>query len=289
MANKQRGLGRGLDALLGAQTSTSNQQKMLQLTQLVPGKYQPRGAMEESALDELAQSIKVHGIMQPILVRYQAEGLYEIIAGERRFQAAKRAGLVEVPVLVKEVDDQSSAVMALIENIQREDLNPIEEARGMTRLIKEFSLTHEQVAEVLGKSRTAITNTLRLTSLAVSVQEWLIKGAIEMGHARALITLSSAEQVQLAQKIILNKWSVRQAEQQVKTVKLDQENLEASEKSSKSIKPEAVNNNLRQLEEQLSDQLAVQVSLHASKKGLTFAAEFVDQAALEQFINRILR
>lgn len=289
MANKQRGLGRGLDALLGAQTSTSNQQKMLQLTQLVPGKYQPRGAMEESALNELAQSIKVHGIMQPILVRYQAEGLYEIIAGERRFQAAKRAGLVEVPVLVKEVDDQSSAVMALIENIQREDLNPIEEARGMTRLIKEFSLTHEQVAEVLGKSRTAITNTLRLTSLAVSVQEWLIKGAIEMGHARALITLSSAEQVQLAQKIILNKWSVRQAEQQVKTVKLDQENLEASEKSSKSIKPEAVNNNLRQLEEQLSDQLAVQVSLHASKKGLTFAAEFVDQAALEQFINRILR
>ncbi len=286
MANKQRGLGRGLDALLGAQTSTSNQQKMLQLTQLVPGKYQPRGAMEESALDELAQSIKVHGIMQPILVRYQAEGLYEIIAGERRFQAAKRAGLVEVPVLVKEVDDQSSAVMALIENIQREDLNPIEEARGMTRLIKEFSLTHEQVAEVLGKSRTAITNTLRLTSLAVSVQEWLIKGAIEMGHARALITLSSAEQVQLAQKIILNKWSVRQAEQQVKTVKLEQENLEASEKSSK---PEAVNNNLRQLEEQLSDQLAVQVSLHASKKGLTFAAEFVDQAALEQFINRILR
>ncbi len=286
MANKQRGLGRGLDALLGAQTSTSNQQKMLQLTQLVPGKYQPRGAMEESALNELAQSIKVHGIMQPILVRYQAEGLYEIIAGERRFQAAKRAGLVEVPVLVKEVDDQSSAVMALIENIQREDLNPIEEARGMTRLIKEFSLTHEQVAEVLGKSRTAITNTLRLTSLAVSVQEWLIKGAIEMGHARALITLSSAEQVQLAQKIILNKWSVRQAEQQVKTVKLEQENLEASEKSSK---PEAVNNNLRQLEEQLSDQLAVQVSLHASKKGLTFAAEFVDQAALEQFINRILR
>ncbi len=289
MANKQRGLGRGLDALLGAQTSTSNQQKMLQLTQLVPGKYQPRGAMEERALNELAQSIKLHGIMQPILVRYQAEGLYEIIAGERRFQAAKRAGLVEVPVLVKEADDQSSAVMALIENIQREDLNPIEEARGMTRLIKEFSLTHEQVAEVLGKSRTAITNTLRLTSLALAVQEWLIKGAIEMGHARALITLSSAEQVQLAQKIILNKWSVRQAEQQVKALKLEPENLPASEKSNQPIQSEAINNNLRQLEEQLSDQLAVQVSLHASKKGLTFAAEFVDQAALEQFIDRILR
>src|SRR5205085_20815 len=221
------GLGRGLEALLGPKvqengeagakaTADAGQPMSLMLQDMVPGMYQPRTRMDEGALYELAESIKAQGIMQPILVRKLAEGenagKYEIIAGERRFRAAKLAGLESVPVLVRDVPNEAAAAMALIENIQREDLNPLEEAQGLQRLVTEFALTHEQAAQAVGRSRSAASNLLRLLQLSEPVQQMLMAGDLDMGHARALLPLDAAEQVMVAHQISAKKLSVREAE-----------------------------------------------------------------------------
>jgi ParB family chromosome partitioning protein len=214
VAIKRKGLGRGLEALLGdkAQQGTSSEINRLPLAALQAGKYQPRQKIEAGALQELAESIREQGVMQPLLVRLVAPGKYEIIAGERRYRAATLAGLSEVPVLVSVANDQAAAAMALIENMQREDLNPLEESQGLARLIEEFGFTHEQAAKAVGKSRSAITNLLRLGQLSKTVQAMLLAGDIDMGHARALIPLPGASQVALAQRISAQGLSVREAE-----------------------------------------------------------------------------
>jgi ParB family chromosome partitioning protein len=214
VAIKKKGLGRGLEALLGdkAQKETSADINRLPLTALQAGKYQPRQKMEVGALQELADSIREQGVMHPLLVRLVAPGKYEIIDGERRFRAATLAGLKEVPVLVSGANDQAAAAMALVENMQREDLNPLEESQGLVRLIEEFGFTHEQAAKAVGKSRSAVTNLLRLNQLAKPVQAMLLAGDIDMGHARALLPLPGASQVALAQRIAAQGLSVREAE-----------------------------------------------------------------------------
>ena len=215
VAIKKKGLGRGLEALLGEralQANPSNEINRLPLTALQAGKYQPRQKMEAGALQELAESIREQGVMQPLLVRLVSPGKYEIIAGERRFRAATIAGLKEVPVLVSSANDQAAAAMALVENMQREDLNPLEESQGLARLIEEFGFTHEQAAKAVGKSRSAITNLLRLAQLAKPVQAMLLAGDIDMGHARALLPLPGSSQVALAQRISAKGLSVREAE-----------------------------------------------------------------------------
>ena len=268
---KQKGLGRGLDALFDGAgnfaevTQDAANQRNLPVTQMQAGKYQPRTRMDEGALAELAASIKAQGMMQPILVRpvgRQNELVqYEIIAGERRFRAAQLAGLDEVPVLIKDVDDQAAAAMALIENIQREDLNPLEEAQGIHRLIADFSFTHEQAATAVGRSRSAVSNLLRLLNLAKPVQTMLMAGDIDMGHARALLATDAATQIQLANQIIAKRMSVREAEKLVSKAISEQKNTpKTREKSEKS-------RDITRLEEELSDLLATQVSLKLGTKG----------------------
>lgn len=272
VTKKPKGLGRGLDALLGADTNSLDQvgqpvtltstPNTLLIVQLQAGKYQPRTRMDEGALAELADSIRAQGIMQPILVRPldALKGKYEIIAGERRFRAAQLAGLTEVPVLVKEVTDEHAAAMALIENIQREDLNPLEEAQGVKRLIEEFGLTHEQAATAIGRSRSATSNLLRLLNLATPVQTMLLAGDIDMGHARALLAVDAVIQIQLANQIIAKRLSVRDAEALVnRTIK------EPSNKTA--LKPTSQSRDVTRLEETLSDQLGTKVSLKVASKG----------------------
>ena len=224
VTKKPKGLGLGLEALLGPRVKDADElannanrgaPHTLKLTQLQAGKYQPRTRMDEGSLYELAESIKAQGVMQPILVRPVAPGRYEIIAGERRMRAAKLAGLDEVPVLVREVPDEAAAAMALIENIQREDLNPLEEAQGLKRLTDEFGLTHEQAAQSVGRSRSAASNLLRLLNLTEPVQQMLMAGDIDMGHARALLPLEGAQQILSATEIVAKKLSVREAERLV--------------------------------------------------------------------------
>ena len=208
-----KGLGRGLDALLSNnEESNNNSLDSCHIDSLKAGKYQPRSHMNQIALNELAESIKTQGIMQPIVVRAIEDKKYEIVAGERRWRAAKLANLTEVPILIKHIPDESALAMALIENIQREDLNSIEEARGIQRLIDEFGMTHESASHILGKSRTTVTNLLRLLNLSEHVQKALLEGRIEMGHARAMLSLSASEQVMLCQKVISNNLSVREVE-----------------------------------------------------------------------------
>ena len=268
---KPKGLGRGLDALLGpkvadplaAEAAPAGAPSSLPLDTMVPGQYQPRTHMDEGALYELAESIKVQGIMQPILVRRLAKGesagKYEIIAGERRFRAARIAGLAEVPVLVREVPDEAAAAMALIENIQREDLNPLEEAQGLSRLVKEFGLTHEQAAQAVGRSRSAATNLLRLLNLAEPVQTMLMAGDIDMGHARALLTLDRATQITAGNQIAVKKLSVREAEALVKKVSADFSlTRQKSRKDGKS-------RDVKRLEEELSDLLLAEVEIRVKK------------------------
>jgi ParB family transcriptional regulator, chromosome partitioning protein len=265
ITKKPKGLGRGLDALLGGSASfteeasnTGNGTAALPISALQAGKYQPRTKMDEAALRELADSIRAQGVLQAILVRPidNANGsvTYEIIAGERRFRAAKLAGLTEVPVLVREVDDQAAAAMALIENMQREDLNPMEEARGVQRLIEEFKFTHEQAAEAVGRSRSAVSNLLRLLNLAKPVQSMLMAGDLDMGHARALLAVDSATQIALANEVVAKKLSVRDAEKLATRATLGQKN---SKTGSKAEKPR----DLIRLEEALSDALATSVSI----------------------------
>ena len=222
VTKKPKGLGMGLEALLGPKVSDApaaprddGAPSTLKLTQLQPGKYQPRTRMDEGSLYELAESIKSQGVMQPVLVRPVSADRYEIIAGERRVRAAKLAGLLDIPVLVKLVADEAAAVMALIENIQREDLNPLEEAQGLKRLIDEFHLTHEQAAQAVGRSRSAASNLLRLLNLAAPVQQMLMTGDLEMGHARALLALEPAQQILSANQVAAKKLSVRETEKWV--------------------------------------------------------------------------
>jgi ParB family chromosome partitioning protein len=272
VTKKPKGLGRGLEALLGADApglsqlgqneSTTSLPSVLSVTKLQAGKYQPRTRMDEGALAELADSIRAQGIMQPILVRpiEATKGRYEIIAGERRFRAAQMAGLTEVPVLVREVTDEHAAAMALIENIQREDLNPLEEAQGVKRLLDEFGLTHEQAATAIGRSRSATSNLLRLLNLATPLQTMLLAGDIDMGHARALLAVDSATQILLANQIIAKRLSVREAEKLV---------AKAASESSPKIKQNEKNNlrDVVRLEETLSDQLGTKVTLKLGTKG----------------------
>ncbi len=261
---KPKGLGLGLEALLGPKVSESTSAPtVLKLTALQPGKYQPRSRMDEGSLYELAESIRSQGVMQPILVRPvgdPAERRYEIIAGERRSRAAKLAGLDEVPVLVKDVPDESAAVMALIENIQREDLNPLEEAQGLKRLTDEFGLTHEQAAQAVGRSRSAASNLLRLLNLAEPVQQMLLAGDLDMGHARALLALERVQQITAGHEIVAKKLTVRDAEKLVARATAGGRQTQLLR--GKAGKPRDV---LR-LEEELSDLLTAAVEIRVKKR-----------------------
>ena len=233
-------------------------QRMLNVSQLQPGKYQPRSYMDDAALQTLADSIKAQGIMQPILVREISPDKFEIIAGERRWRASQIAGIDTVPVLVREIADESALAMALIENIQRENLNPLEEAQGIKRLIDEFAMTHEKAAEAVGRSRVAVSNILRLLSLSAPVQELLMHSKLDMGHARALIGLEAAQQVLLANKIVQQNLSVREVENLVK--KLGEENKAKSQKAS-------VNRDVLALQNTLSEKIGAVVSISANANG----------------------
>ena len=263
---KSKGLGMGLDALLGPKVSDTPATALegapttLQLDLLQAGKYQPRTRMDEGSLYELAESIRTQGIMQPILVRPVGGGRYEIIAGERRSRAAKLAGLTEVPVLVKDVPDEAAAVMALIENIQREDLNPLEEAQGLQRLTQEFGLTHEQAAQAVGRSRSAASNLLRLLNLSDAVQGMLMAGDIDMGHARALLSLEKVQQVTTAHEIAGKKLSVRDTEKLVNKL------LGAGRQAPLLRIKQDKSRDVQRLEEELSDLLTAQLEIRVKKR-----------------------
>jgi ParB family transcriptional regulator, chromosome partitioning protein len=267
MATKRpKGLGMGLEALLGPKVSesgpsASQQPSSLRLGQIKPGRYQPRTRMDESSLAELAQSIKSQGLMQPVLVRPVGAGSYEIIAGERRVRAAALAGMEDVPVLVRDVPDEAAAVMALVENIQREDLNPLEEAQGLQRLIDEFRLTHDQAAQAVGRSRSAASNLMRLLNLADPVQQLLMAGDIEMGHARALLSLRGAEQILCANEIVAKRLSVRETERLV-TKRSD--STPAARKRSQAAEK---SRDILRIEEQLADRLTAPVQIRLKRRG----------------------
>ena len=280
---KMKGLGRGLDALLaGNEKPGKEQQRSLPVGRLQPGKYQPRTQMDPASLEELAASIRAQGLMQPILVRPVGDGLgagrYEIVAGERRWRAAQMAGLEDVPTLVREIPDESALAMALIENIQRENLNPLEEAQGLQRLIDEFSMTHQQAADAVGRSRPAASNLLRLLQLAPPVQEMLMRGELDMGHARALLPLSAVLQIQLAQRIVQKGLSVREAE------RLAQLALKPP-KASEEAKPDR---DVLRLQEELSDFLGAKVEIRTNKKGAgKIQIDFGDLDQLEGILQRL--
>ena len=256
---KLKGLGRGLDALLaGNESAGKEQQRTLPVGSLQPGKYQPRTHMDGASLEELAASIRAQGLMQPILVRpVGGVDRYEIVAGERRWRAAQMAGMTEVPTLIREIPDESALAMALIENIQRENLNPLEEAQGLQRLIDEFSMTHQEAADAVGRSRPAASNLLRLLQLVPPVQELLMRGDIDMGHARALLPLSGALQIQLAQRVVQKGLSVRDTE------RLVQHALKPP-KPAQANKPDR---DVLRLQEELSDTLGANVEIRTTKKG----------------------
>ncbi|MGJ7915106.1 ParB/RepB/Spo0J family partition protein [Massilia sp. LXY-6] len=291
MATKKlKGLGRGLDALLGGDAhetpaAPAGSPSTLPVTRIQAGKYQPRTRMDDGSLSELAASIKSQGIMQPVLVRPVAGAgdiAYEIIAGERRFRAAQLAGLDEIPVLVREVDDQNAAAMALIENIQREDLNPLEEAQGIARLISEFDFTHEQAANAVGRSRSAVSNLLRLVNLAQPVQTMLMAGDIDMGHARALLAVDAASQIALANQVIAKRLSVRETEKLVART-LEEQNAPAEAKRQKEKSGDLV-----RLEEELSDRLATPVVFKMGNKGRgQMIIDFADLDVLESVLARL--
>lgn len=282
---KPKGLGRGLDALLGDTSATisgdaSESLRELDIGQLQPGKYQPRAHMDQASLAALADSIKSQGIMQPILVRKVENHRFEIIAGERRWRAAQIAGLKQVPVVVREVPDEAALAMALIENIQREDLNPIEEAQGIKRLIDEFAMTHEGAAEAVGRSRSAVSNLLRLLNLPKTVQDMVLQGVLDMGHARALLPLSPSTQLEAAHEIEHKGLSVREAERLV----------------AKLLKPEAPkkhpspDRDTLRLQEDLAEKLGAAVTIKHEKKGAgKLIIDYASLAQLDAIIQRIAR
>jgi ParB family chromosome partitioning protein len=276
---KVKGLGRGLDALLGSdEPETGERLQQLSVSQLRPGKYQPRTHMDPEAIAQLAESIKAQGVIQPILARFVEDGKFEIIAGERRWRAAMLAGLDSVPVVVRQVPDEAALSMALIENIQREDLNPIEEATGIRRLIDEFGMTHEVAADAIGRSRSGVTNLLRLLALPAPVRELLIQGKLEMGHARALLTLPGARQVELANQIAARELSVRQAERLA---------TQAQNTAGKAQRP-AQDRDIAALEEELSDRLGTNVSIVPGKKGAgRVVINYADLDHLDQMLTKL--
>ena len=274
VTKKPKGLGLGLEALLGPRVKEVGEMSavfddglphVLKLAQLQPGKYQPRARMDEGSLYELAESIKAQGVMQPILVRSVGPDRYEIIAGERRARAAKLAGLDELPVLVRDVPDQSAAAMALIENIQRENLNPLEEAQGLKRLTDEFGLTHEMAAQAVGRSRSAASNLLRLLNLTEPVQQMLMAGDIDMGHARALLPLEGALQILNATEIVAKKLSVREAEKLVARASASSAASPGGQASPLRTGHEK-SRDLRRIEQELSDTLTATVEVRIKKR-----------------------
>lgn len=282
MAKLHKGLGRGLDALLSAGKSEKDEvMRDLNVSMLKPGKYQPRSHMDETSLNELAASIKVQGIMQPILVRQLPDSSYEIIAGERRWRAAQLAGLSHVPVLVRSVPDNAALAMALIENIQRENLNPLEEAIGIQRLIDEFKMTHQVAADAVGRSRSAASNLLRLLKLPKAVQSLLMENKLDMGHARALLSLESAQQIMLANKIVLEQLSVRDTE------KLAQKKTNESELKHKPNKTAKPSRDTQRLEEEMSAHLGARVEIKPGiKGGGKLVIEYANHDHLDELLNK---
>ena len=278
---KLKGLGRGLDALLANDIEASAQSDSLatlSVDKLQPGKYQPRTHMDQASLESLADSIRAQGIMQPIVVRLVNDGKYEIIAGERRWRASQIAGLKEVPVIIKEIADDVALAMALIENIQRENLNPIEEANGIQRLINEFEMTHETAAQAVGRSRSAVTNLLRLQNLHAVVQEMLAQSKLDMGHARALLTLEGAKQITAAEEIVQNQLSVRSAEQLVKK-------LSSVERSP--VKKTTMDRDVLRLQEALAQSLGAVVTIDGAKNGSgTLKIRYASLEQLDEIISK---
>ena len=281
---KLKGLGRGLDALLSgsddATTTAVDRLQKLEISLLKPGKYQPRTNMNQESLAELAESIKTQGIMQPILVRAVGVDNYEIIAGERRWRAAQLAGMAEVPAIIREVTDDAALAISLIENIQREDLNPLEEAMGIQRLINEFGMTHQSAADALGSSRSAVSNLLRLLNLTESVQDLMMQGKIEMGHGRALLALEPAKQIQIANRIVLNRLSVRETEkiiqQQTKPVKQTQKS-----------KGGKTDRDILALQESVSERIGTQVTIKSKKNGQgSIIIHYSNLDQLDDILNR---
>lgn len=283
---KPKGLGRGLDALLSGDTentSESDTLRTLPVGQLQPGKYQPRSYMNEDALQTLADSIAAQGIMQPILVREIGPEKFEIIAGERRWRASQKAGLSEVPVLVREIADEAALAMALIENIQREDLNPLEEAQGIQRLIQEFDFTHEQAAEAVGRSRSAVSNLLRLLNLAKPVQTMLMAGDLDMGHARALLAVDAGQQITLANQVVGKRLSVRDTEKLVaaslRPFELQTQKGRAARSGSRDV---------ARLEEELADTLGLRVAIKVGSKGKgQLQLHFASLDELDSVLNKL--
>lgn len=282
---KMKGLGRGLDALLGgdeqATATSSDQRAELKIDLLQPGKYQPRTHMDEVTLKELAESIKAQGVLQPILVRPVSGGRYEIIAGERRWRAARIAGLNAVPVLVRAVPDNEALAMALIENIQREDLNPLEQANGIQRLIAEFGMTHDRAAELVGRSRSAVTNLLRLLGLAAPVRELVQQGKLDMGHARALLALSGMQQTETARTISSRGLSVRETERLVRRLLRDA----AGGRTAR-----AADRDVLRLQEELAQALGTKVVIKTGRKGRgTLAIHYATLTQLDSILARLQR
>ncbi|MBF1280448.1 MAG: ParB/RepB/Spo0J family partition protein [Neisseria lactamica] len=258
---KAKGLGRGLDSLISnaVDSSSSDRLTTVAIADIQPGRYQARVQMDDEALQELADSIKAQGIIQPVIVRERGLSQYELIAGERRWRASQLAGLTEIPVVIKTISDETALAMGLIENLQRENLNPIEEAQGLKRLADEFGLTHETIAKAVGKSRSAISNSLRLLSLPEPVQEMLYQRRLEMGHARALLTLHVVDQLELAQKAVKNGWSVREVERRSQLA-----HQKAKPEATKTISPD-----IRRINDALTEHLGVDAEVKTSnqKKG----------------------
>jgi len=258
---KPKGLGRGLDALLDAESEVPARESMatVDIDRIQPGRYQPRTKMDAASLDELAASIKAQGLIQPILVRPAGADRYELIAGERRWRAARIAGLGEVPVVVRDVPDQAALAMSLIENIQREDLNPLEEAQGVQRLVSEFKLTHQEAADAIGRSRAATTNLLRLLNLPQPVQQLVFDGQLDMGHARALLALEGELQITTAKKVAAKGLSVRETEQLVNDL---------LHPKARMPRPKARSGrDIQRLEEEVSEKLGTTVEIKSGKKG----------------------
>lgn len=277
---KLKGLGRGLDALLGGmgdQPPAEDRLQTLDIDMLQPGRYQPRTRMDSASLAELAESIKAQGIMQPILVRPLPNSQYEIIAGERRWRGARLAGLTEVPVLVREVPDEAALAMALIENIQRENLNPLEEASGIRRLVDEFAMTHDTAAAAVGRSRSAVSNLLRLLNLPQPVQDLVMEGKLDMGHARALLGLPRAQQIETGNLVAARQLSVRDTEQLVQRLLNP-----PAEKA-----PQKIDRDVLRLEEDISDKLGAKVTIRANRKGSgKLTIEFGSNDQLEDILQR---
>jgi ParB family chromosome partitioning protein len=281
---RMKGLGRGLDALLGSNepegVAPVDAQAEVAVERLQPGKYQPRTRMNDASLGELADSIRAQGVIQPILVRPLADERFEIIAGERRWRAARLAGLQTVPVLVRPVSDNTALVMALIENIQREDLNPLEQAQGIQRLIEEFGITHDRAAEMVGRSRSAVSNLLRLLSLAAPVRELLEQGQLDMGHARALLALSGIQQIDAARRIVARDLSVRDTERWIGQL------IRGADKKL----PRVADRDVLRLQEELSQKLGTQAVIRTGRKGRgKLVIDYSSLAQLDTILARLMQ